>query len=226
MSRTIAFLVFPDFQILDAAGPIAAFEIAGRYRRGAYAIAVAGRSPQAGPVAQLRRRRHDRRGLRPHPADRHPGRRRRQWQSGGRPRPARARVRAPCGQPRAADDQRLFRRLCAGRGRPARRSARHHPLEPRSRLRAALSQGAAGAGPHLCPRRPDLDLGGHHRRHRPGAGHDRRGPGRDGRPADRPAAGGLSPPAGRPVAVLRAAGDGPAGRPFRRLDGLGAGAIA
>jgi transcriptional regulator GlxA family with amidase domain len=36
MTRAIAFLIFPDFQILDAAGPIAAFEIAGRYVRGAY----------------------------------------------------------------------------------------------------------------------------------------------------------------------------------------------
>ena len=31
MVRTIGFLIFPDFQLLDAAGPIAAFEIAGRY---------------------------------------------------------------------------------------------------------------------------------------------------------------------------------------------------
>jgi transcriptional regulator GlxA family with amidase domain len=30
MSRTIALLIFPDFQLLDAAGPIAAFETAGR----------------------------------------------------------------------------------------------------------------------------------------------------------------------------------------------------
>jgi transcriptional regulator GlxA family with amidase domain len=30
MPRTIAFVVFPDFQLLDAAGPIAAFELAGR----------------------------------------------------------------------------------------------------------------------------------------------------------------------------------------------------
>jgi transcriptional regulator GlxA family with amidase domain len=49
MPRRIAFLVFPRFQILDATGPIAAFEIAERYRPGTYvlgAIAVA-----AGPVA-------------------------------------------------------------------------------------------------------------------------------------------------------------------------------
>ena len=36
MPRRIAFLLFPRFQILDAAGPIAAFEIAERYCPGSY----------------------------------------------------------------------------------------------------------------------------------------------------------------------------------------------
>ena len=36
MARSIAFLVFPQFQILDATGPLAAFEIAERYRPGSY----------------------------------------------------------------------------------------------------------------------------------------------------------------------------------------------
>jgi transcriptional regulator GlxA family with amidase domain len=40
MPRRIAFLIFDNFQILDAAGPIAAFEIAGRYCAGAYALEV------------------------------------------------------------------------------------------------------------------------------------------------------------------------------------------
>jgi transcriptional regulator GlxA family with amidase domain len=40
MTRRIAVLIFPDFQLLDAAGPIAAFEIAGRHVGGAYAIEV------------------------------------------------------------------------------------------------------------------------------------------------------------------------------------------
>ena len=35
MPRRIAFLIFDGFQILDAAGPIAVFEIAGRYARAA-----------------------------------------------------------------------------------------------------------------------------------------------------------------------------------------------
>ncbi len=38
--RMIGVLIFPDFQLLDAAGPIAAFEIAGRYDAGAYALCV------------------------------------------------------------------------------------------------------------------------------------------------------------------------------------------
>jgi transcriptional regulator GlxA family with amidase domain len=36
MSRAVAVLVFPGFQLLDAAGPIAAFEIAERFRSGSY----------------------------------------------------------------------------------------------------------------------------------------------------------------------------------------------
>ena len=45
MTRKIGFFVFPDFQILDAAGPIAAFEIAGRYAGGAYDIRVVASEP-------------------------------------------------------------------------------------------------------------------------------------------------------------------------------------
>jgi transcriptional regulator GlxA family with amidase domain len=49
MIRAITFLVFPGFQILDLAGPLAAFEIAGRFVPGAYALAT--RAETAGPVA-------------------------------------------------------------------------------------------------------------------------------------------------------------------------------
>ena len=38
--RTLGLLIFPDFQLLDAAGPIAAFEIAGRYSGGSYGLSV------------------------------------------------------------------------------------------------------------------------------------------------------------------------------------------
>ena len=44
----IGVLVFPDFQLLDAAGPISAFEIAARFAEGAPAIRVLAVTP--GPV--------------------------------------------------------------------------------------------------------------------------------------------------------------------------------
>jgi transcriptional regulator GlxA family with amidase domain len=47
MPRRIAFLVFPQFQILDATGPIAAFEIAGRYCPGAYTLRTVATQPGA-----------------------------------------------------------------------------------------------------------------------------------------------------------------------------------
>ncbi len=45
MPRQIGFVIFPDFQILDATGPLAAFEIAGRFVPGAYAISVIAAAP-------------------------------------------------------------------------------------------------------------------------------------------------------------------------------------
>lgn len=45
MARKITFLIFPQFQILDATGPIAAFEIAGRYRPGAYTLSTVAVNP-------------------------------------------------------------------------------------------------------------------------------------------------------------------------------------
>jgi transcriptional regulator GlxA family with amidase domain len=40
MTRRIGFVVFPDFQLLDATGPVAAFDIANRFSRHAYQIEV------------------------------------------------------------------------------------------------------------------------------------------------------------------------------------------
>ena len=40
MPRQIAFLIYPNFQLLDAAGPIAAFEIAARHAPGSYSLRV------------------------------------------------------------------------------------------------------------------------------------------------------------------------------------------
>jgi transcriptional regulator GlxA family with amidase domain len=47
MTRLIGFLLFPDFQLLDAAGPISAFEIAARYAPGSYRLRVIARQPGA-----------------------------------------------------------------------------------------------------------------------------------------------------------------------------------
>jgi len=41
--RTLGLLIFPDFQLLDVAGPVAAFEIAARYVPGAYEIRILAR---------------------------------------------------------------------------------------------------------------------------------------------------------------------------------------
>jgi transcriptional regulator GlxA family with amidase domain len=48
MPHRIDVLIFEDFQLLDAAGPIAAFEIAARYGQGAYHIRIV--AAGAGPV--------------------------------------------------------------------------------------------------------------------------------------------------------------------------------
>jgi transcriptional regulator GlxA family with amidase domain len=45
MTRRVALLIYPGFQLLDAAGPIAAFEIAARYRPGGYDLRVIAAEP-------------------------------------------------------------------------------------------------------------------------------------------------------------------------------------
>ncbi|MEP6547912.1 MAG: GlxA family transcriptional regulator [Gammaproteobacteria bacterium] len=45
MTRHVAFLVYPGFQLLDAAGPIAAFEIAARYSPDGYTLRVIAANP-------------------------------------------------------------------------------------------------------------------------------------------------------------------------------------
>jgi transcriptional regulator GlxA family with amidase domain len=45
MSRRIVFLIYPDFQLLDAAGPIAAFEVAAHFHPGSYALRVVAAEP-------------------------------------------------------------------------------------------------------------------------------------------------------------------------------------
>ena len=48
MTCRIAFVLFPDFQQLDLAGPLAVFEVAERYRPGSYAWRFCATQP--GPV--------------------------------------------------------------------------------------------------------------------------------------------------------------------------------
>src|SRR5688572_30718135 len=48
MPRALLFVLFPDFQLLDATGPIAAFEIASRFASGAYRMRLG--ALEAGPV--------------------------------------------------------------------------------------------------------------------------------------------------------------------------------
>jgi len=45
MTRSLALVIFPNFQIVDAAGPLGAFEIASRYCPGAYDISVRAAAP-------------------------------------------------------------------------------------------------------------------------------------------------------------------------------------
>jgi transcriptional regulator GlxA family with amidase domain len=40
MPRAVAFVIFPDFQLLDVAGPLSTFGIAERFRPGSYALSV------------------------------------------------------------------------------------------------------------------------------------------------------------------------------------------
>ncbi|MCR5855898.1 GlxA family transcriptional regulator [Mesorhizobium sp. J428] len=49
MTRSIALVLHPGFQLLDAAGPVAAFEMAERFRPGSYALAAI--APGGGEVA-------------------------------------------------------------------------------------------------------------------------------------------------------------------------------
>src|SRR5688572_12145650 len=44
-SRTVLFVLFPGFQILDIAGPLAAFEIAARFAPNAYRLKLAAAAP-------------------------------------------------------------------------------------------------------------------------------------------------------------------------------------
>ena len=176
--------IFPDFQILDAAGPIAAFEIAERYAPDAYEHGGGGRAGRRGgqfvgrrlrrPGAVRRRLRH------------HPGRRRRRARGALR----RARRRRGLVAP-----GRAARRGASPASAPApicwpRRACWTASAPPPTGAAPTTSRGAirhpAGARPDLRARGRGLDLGRDHRRHRPGPGADRGRPGRRDRAAARP----------------------------------------
>jgi transcriptional regulator GlxA family with amidase domain len=57
MIRHVAFFVFPDFQLLDLSGPLAAFQVAGQASAGAYSVSVM--SEEGGRGGELIRYRSD-----------------------------------------------------------------------------------------------------------------------------------------------------------------------
>ena len=67
MTRQITFLIYRNFQLLDAAGPIAAFEIAGCYEPGSYSLQVVAAQPglvaSSSGVSMLARRMGRARGM-------------------------------------------------------------------------------------------------------------------------------------------------------------------
>ena len=210
-------VMFPDVQALDVTGPLEVFALANRLSPGRaprYQISVLARGGGGGldleRAVLAGRPRHP-----PgHRAGRHaPGRGGAGDAGGHAGRPPR--VLDPAHRAaRAARGVGLQRRLPAGRGRPARRPPRHHPLGGVRRAPAPLPDRARGGRSHLRPRRQGLHVGRRHRGHGPGprAG----GGGRRARPGPRggPLAGDVPAPAGRAVAVQRPA-PGPGGRAAR-----------
>ena len=203
MPRRIAFLIFDGFQILDAAGPIAVFEIAGRYCEGSYALEVIAAerglissSANAAIAASACQARASYDTL--------------IVAGGDGTRTAFQDERILKFVRRAAGRARRVASVCSGAfhsggRRPARRAARDDALVAHSGIRAPLSQSARRAGPHPYEGWADLDIGRDHGRHRSGARACRRGPRRGDSQTDGATACRLLPPAGRPIAVLRPA---------------------
>jgi transcriptional regulator GlxA family with amidase domain len=106
MTRRIAFLIYPDFQLLDAAGPIAAFEIAECYKPGSYELRICAATP--GPGGKLLWRYNERRpfGAR---SDRHSCGCGWQWFGQRCRQPQYAALHPIMWKTGTADDERLFR---------------------------------------------------------------------------------------------------------------------
>ena len=152
----IGVLVFPDFQLLDAAGPISVFEIAARFAGSSPSIRVLAETP--GPVRSSSGVEMLARGLKP------AGAITTLIVAGGEGVDAAAKcdedagLRAGHGQARRPRRQRLLRRLYPRRSRPARWPPRHHALAAHPAFPRRLSQGEAGARPDFRPRRQYLEL--------------------------------------------------------------------
>ena len=158
MTREIGFLIFDGFQLLDAAGPIAAFEIAGARRAPApIALQRARRTRRAG--RQLVRRDDEARRASPTRRARHAGRRRRRRHArGARRRGILALSSAPRRAMRGASPASARARFCSPRPACSTASARRRIGAAAGEFARALSQRAARARPHLRPRRHDLDV--------------------------------------------------------------------
>src|SRR6185295_4807502 len=127
MSRRIAFLLFEEFQLLDAAGPISAFEIAERYQPGSYELRVIAR--RRGAVTSSSGA---------------------SMNAAGLPSPASVDtlvIAGGSGTRAAARGERVFRGLRSRGHRPDRRAYRHYALDPHAGLLASLPKGEAGGGP-------------------------------------------------------------------------------
>ncbi len=148
----IGVLIFPDFQLLDAAGPISVFEIAARFAKRAVPIKVMAATP--GPVrsssgAEMLARKFGS-ARRDHDADH----RRRRWRRGGRARQMHDPLRAGGRQTRRPHRQRLLGHLHPCGSGPARWPPRHHALAAHAAIPRDLSESEARAGPDLRSRRP------------------------------------------------------------------------
>src|ERR1017187_5096886 len=218
MSRQVTFLIYRDFQLLDAAGPIAALEIAERHRPGSYSLRVV--ASEAGSVMSSAGGSM-------------------QASSFGRTVSVDTLVVAGGDGSRSALSclrTRRFIQSCATKARrtssvcsgayllaaagilDGKRATTHwsRSIDFARRFPAC----PLGARPHFHQGWPHLDLRRNYRWHRPVASFDRRGFGRGSRSADGAAVGGLLPTPWRPVAILGVAGDGAGQRKVRCALGL------
>jgi putative intracellular protease/amidase len=220
MYRRVEFLIYPGFQLLDAAGPVAAFETAERYRPGSYSLRIVAAQP--GLVASSsgvclpaspfgRANRIDTLVI-----------------SGGDG----TRTAATCLATRrfvlaCARSTRRVATVCSGTyvlaaaGILDGKSATTH--WSRSADFSRRFPKVPGFGSYIHKGRQDLEFRRRYRRHRSGARTDRRGSWRTRSPPDSTAAGGLLPASWRAIAVFSATGVGACGRPFCGAAGLHAG---